>query len=371
MTPSCFAVLEISGTPRQRGRAYGEGLRPLIAERDRSWRREIERRTKISADDFIEDFLQRTNFIPAIDRWTPELHEEVKGIAEGSGLSYRSILAAQFMDEEWWFQRQYRNHCSSFGAAARDGHPALVGQTMDLPNWMDGFQTLLLIRGARPGLDAYVVTAAGMIALMGMNSRGLGVSVNTLMQLNSSADGLPVAFVTRRLIETPALGEAVNFLQQLRHASGQNYILGDAAGVRDFECSAGRIAAHPGAADGRIWHTNHPLANRDLRPDLTEPWWERQAQDSGCRLEALARRFRGGSLFSADKAAAMLTSRDHREFPVSQEITDADDGFTFAAMIAELGPKPQLLIAPGAPSRYPFAAFDFDAGLRGVAEAAE
>ncbi len=371
MTPSRFAVLEISGTPRQRGRAYGEGLRPLIAERDRSWRREIETRTKISADDFIEDFLQRTNFIPAIERWTPDLHEEVKGIAEGSGLSYRAILAAQFMDEEWWFQRQYRNHCSSFGAAARDGHPALVGQTMDLPNWMDGFQTLLLIRGARPGLDAYVVTAAGMIALMGMNSGGLGVSVNTLMQLNASADGLPVAFITRRLAETPALAEAVNFLQQVRHASGQNYILGDAAGVRDFECSAGRIAEYPGAADGRIWHTNHPLANRDLRTDLTEPWWERQARDSGCRLEALARRFEGGSAFTTDKAAALLTSRDHPEFPVSQEITDADDGFTFAAMIAELGPKPQLLIAPGAPSRHPFAAFDFDTGLRAISQAAE
>ncbi len=211
MTPSRFAVLEISGTPRQRGRVHGEGLRPLIAERDRCWRQEIETRTKISADDFIEDFLQRTNFTPAIERWTPDLHEEVKGIAEGSGLSYRAILAAQFMDEEWWFQRQYRNHCSSFGAAARDGHPVLVGQTMDLPNWMDGFQTLLLIRGAQPGLDAYVVTAAGMIALTGMNSRGLGVSVNTLMQLNSSADGLPVAFITRRLIETPVLGEAVRF----------------------------------------------------------------------------------------------------------------------------------------------------------------
>jgi len=371
MTPSRFAVLEISGTPRQRGRAYGEGLRPLIAERDRSWRREIETRTKISAEDFIEDFLQRTNFTPAIERWTPDLLEEVKGIAEGSGLSYRAILAAQFMDEEWWFRRQYRNHCSSFGAAARDGHPALVGQTMDLPNWMDGFQTLLLIRGARPGLDAYVVTAAGMIALMGMNSGGLAVSVNTLMQLNSSADGLPVAFITRRLIETPALAEAVNFLQQVRHASGQNYILGDGAGVRDFECSAGRIAEHGGATDGRIWHTNHPLANRDLRTDLTESWWERQARDSGCRLETLARRLEGGLTFTADKAAAMLSSRDHPEFPVSQEVTDADDGFTFAAMIAELGPQPRLLIAPGAPSRYPFATLDFAAGLHGISQAAE
>ncbi|MFM9843033.1 MAG: C45 family autoproteolytic acyltransferase/hydrolase [Dongiaceae bacterium] len=371
MMSSPIALLEIGGTPRQRGRAHGEGLRPLVTERDRAWRREIETRTRISADDFIEDFLQRTNFIPAIERWTPDLHEEVKGIAEGSGLGYRSILAAQFMDEEWWFQRQYRNHCSSFGAAARDGHPTLVGQTMDLPNWMDGFQTLLLIRGAQPGLDAYVVTAAGMIALTGVNSRGLGVSVNTLMQLNSSADGLPVAFVTRRLIETPALGDAVSFLGEARHASGQNYILGDATGVRDFECSAGRIAEHRGAAEGRIWHTNHPLANRDLRTDLTESWWERQARDSSCRLETLARRLEGGSTFTADKAAAMLSSRDHPEFPVSQEITDADDGFTFAAMIAELGPQPALRVAPGAPSRHPFAAFDFAAGLQGIPQAAE
>jgi predicted choloylglycine hydrolase len=371
MTLSRFAFLEISGAPRQRGQAYGEDLRALIAERDRSWRQQIETRTKISAGDFIEDFLQRTNFMPAIERWTPDLLEEVKGIAEGAALSYRDVLAAQFMDEEWWFLRQYRNHCSSFAAAARDGQPTLVGQTMDLPNWMDGFQTLLLIRNAQPGLDAYVVTAAGMIALTGMNSRGLGISVNTLMQLRSSADGLPVAFVTRRLIETPVLGEAAEFLQRVRHASGQNYILGDAAAVRDFECSAGRIAEYQAATDRRIWHTNHPLANRDLRTDLHESWWERQARDSGCRLEALAKRLDGPGRFAADTAAAMLSSRDHPEFPVSQEITDADDGFTFAAMIAELGPEPRLRVAPGAPSRHPFTTFDFAAGLRGVLQAAE
>jgi hypothetical protein len=40
-------------------------------------------------------------------------------------------------------------------------------------------------------------------------------------------------------------------------------------------------------------------------------------------------------------------------------------------MIAELGPKPALRVAPGAPSRYPFATFDFAAGLRGISQAAE
>jgi hypothetical protein len=363
-----LAFLEIAGAPRQRGRAYGEGLRTLVGERDRRWRHEIETHGKIGADVFIDRFLQQTDFLPAIDRWTPDLRDEVRGIAEGAGLPYRAVLAAQFMDEEWWFQRHAHAHCSSFGAAG-DGQATLLGQTMDLPSWMDGYQTLLLIRGAKPGLDAYVVTAAGMIALMGMNSRGLGVSVNTLLQLSHAADGLPVAFVTRHLIETAALPEAEQFVRGVRHASGQNYVIGDARNVRDFECSADVIAEHAGDS-GRVWHTNHPLANHNLRAERTEPWWEHKMRDSTTRLAALERRMADGAPFSADSARAMLASRDSREFPVSQEVAPESDGCTFAAMVAELGPKPRLAVAAGAPSQHPFAVFDFATGA-GVSRAAE
>jgi hypothetical protein len=66
----------------------------------------------------------------------------------------------------------------------------------------------------------------------------------------------------------------------------------------------------------------------------------------------------------------MLTSRDHAEFPVSQEVTADSDGYTFAAMVAELGPAPRLSVAAGAPSQHPFAVFDFAAG-RGISRAAE
>ena len=372
MPTASFAFLEISGAPRLRGHAYGEGLRALIAERDRRWRHEIEIHAKAPADAFIEKFLQRTDFLPAIDRWTPDLHDEVRGIAEGSGLPYRAVLAAQFIDEEWWFRRQPHAHCSSFGAAAADGRCTLVGQTMDLPNWMDGFQTLLLIRGAKPSLDAYVVTAAGMIALMGMNSRGLGVSVNTLLQLNHAVDGLPVAFVTRNLIQMAGLEDAVQFLQRTRHASGQNYVIGDPVQVRDFECGADCIAEFAGdRAKGRVWHTNHPLVNENLRPDRHGPSWQQKAKDSGARLAALERRMADGIPFSVDRARSMLACRDSLEFPVSQEIADADDGFTFAAMIAELGPEPRLMVAPGAPSRHSFAEFDFRTGFTAANRAAE
>jgi len=372
MSTAGFAFFEIAGVPRQRGRAYGEGLRGLIGERDRRWRHEIETNAKTPANAFIEEFLQQTDFLPAIDRWTPDLHEEVRGIAEGSGLPYPAILAAQFMDEEWWFQRQGHAHCSSFGVAAAAGRPTLIGQTMDLPTWMDGFQTLLLIRGARPGLDAYVVTAAGMIALMGVNSRGLGVSVNTLLQLNQAADGLPVAFVTRHLIQTAGLDEAVRFLQGVRHASGQNYVIGDPVRVRDFECGVDQVVEHGGdRARGRVWHTNHPLVNGNLRPDRHEPWWEQKAMDSGTRLAALERRLAGSAPFSVEQAKSMLASRDHGEFPVSQEVADGEDGITFAGMVAELGPDPRLSVAPGAPSRHPFAIFDFRNGFAATGCAAE
>ncbi|HEY7688906.1 MAG TPA: C45 family peptidase [Dongiaceae bacterium] len=371
MQTSRFAFLEVTGAPRQRGRAYGEGLRRLIGERDRRWRHELETSAKMSADAFIDRFLENTGFLPAIDRWTPDLHDEVRGIAEGSGLPYRAVLAAQFMDEEWWFQREARAHCSSFGAAATDGRPTLVGQTMDLPAWMDGFQTLLLIRNAKPDLDAYVVTAAGMIALTGMNSCGLGVCVNTLLQLNHAADGLPVAFVTRRLLETAALADALGFLQGIRHASGQNYVIGDARQVRDLECGGDAVAELPGdRGRGRVWHTNHPLVNGNLRADRSEPWWEQKATDSGTRLAALERRMADGAEFALPEAQSMLASRDHAEFPVSQELTEGEDGLTFAAIIAELGPAPRLLAAPGAPSRYPFASYGFTEGLP-AANAAE
>jgi hypothetical protein len=58
MPTANFAFLEIAGPPCQHGRAYGEGLRALIGERDRRWRHEIETYAKVSADAFIETFLQ-------------------------------------------------------------------------------------------------------------------------------------------------------------------------------------------------------------------------------------------------------------------------------------------------------------------------
>lgn len=361
-------VLEIGGLPRERGRAHGEGLRALIGERDRMWRAEIEAATAMSSDDFIEVFLQQTRFLPAIERWTPGLLEEVRGIAEGSGLAYAAVLAAQFMDEEWWFieslRRQSRapHHCSSLGVKSA-GRSTLIGQTMDLPTWMDGFQALLLIRDAAPAseagrTDAYVVTVAGMIGLMGMNSRGLGVCVNTLLQLSHAPDGLPVAFVSRGLLERPNIPAASNFIRAVRHASGQNYILGDPADLIDFECSASQATPFaPDSASARVWHANHPLANGDCQIMPTGPVWDAAARNSAGRYDALERRLARPGAIDRPAIEAILSSREDPVSPIARD-SAIDKGrpggfFTFAAMICELSADPILHVTAGPPGEPP------------------
>ena len=166
MSAQSVDLVEISGTPRARGRTYGESLRGKICERDRVWREQIEAACQMPSRRFIDRFFAETRFMPAIEQWTPHLLEEVRGIAEGSALPFAAVLAGQFMDEECWYQQALTgtHHCSSLGGKAADGSGNIIGQTMDLPVWMNGFQTLLLIRDVVPGTDAYVVTVAAMIA---------------------------------------------------------------------------------------------------------------------------------------------------------------------------------------------------------------
>jgi hypothetical protein len=377
MTMQHFDYIEVSGTPRDRGRGHGEGLRERIRERDRVWRDQIEMSSRMRADRFIERFLGETHFLPAIERWTPGLLDEVHGLAEGSNLPFPAVLAAQFMDEEWWYQQSLTgaHHCSSVGGRAASGAGSIVGQTMDLPVWMNGFQTLLLIRDAAPGTDAHVVTVAGMIGLMGANSRGLGVCVNTLLQLNHSAAGLPVAFVSRGLIERPNAREAAHFLTSVNHASGQNYVLGDRREIVDYECSAGGAAQYSGVRDGAvIWHTNHPFANGDLKPDLTGPVWDGNRLSSECRLRSLDERLGRDRPFDVAVVREALSARDDERYPVSRE-RHPDRGahpgsfFTFAAMIAELAEQPRLHFAAGAPSHHEFTTYGLDRSMPAMAAA--
>jgi isopenicillin-N N-acyltransferase like protein len=339
-------IVDVSGSGRERGRAHGEVLRDRIADALERWDADVGERVGIPARDHVAGLLAATQFVPAIEAATPELLEEVRGIADGAAISFERILAYNLMDEEWWYaQTAGRRHaCSLVAVGAGEGGAALLAQNMDLPAVMDGGQTLLRVSGPDGG-RTIVLTAAGMIGLTGCNSDGLGVCVNTLSMLRHSDAGLPVAFVVRGLLERRSLAAAEAFLRTVPHASGQHYAVGGREEVAGFECSAAGVAASDGG-ESRFWHTNHPLASRDVDPADDEPGG---TADSHARLARLA-----------ETAPEIESTADCEELladtraPLCVAPEAGHDWLTFGSIAMELSSPPAVRIAPGPPDRTPW-----------------
>ncbi|MEU4515342.1 hypothetical protein AB0G05_38085 [Nonomuraea wenchangensis] len=84
--------------------------------------------------------------------------------------------------------------------------------------------------------------------------------------LSGDPYGLPVAAVIRGVPARRDRAAAVAFLRGVGHASGQHYAVGDASGIESLECSAAGAVPVP-LREGRLIHTNHPLASHDLDAD--------------------------------------------------------------------------------------------------------
>lgn len=336
----------LCGTPRQRGRAHGETLRPLIQELLAAWEEELQGEVGMSLPTYLRRFRGEVDFLPAVERWTPDLLLEVQGIAEGANLPLDQCRCLQYLDEHWHHLGQIQkgrmepSACSSLGG----GRPLCLGQNMDLPRFLDGFQTLLLLRYADSDLELLVPSFAGLIGLHGISNRGLGVCVNTLSQLRTSPTGLPVAYVVRSTLECASLDDAVDHIQSVPHASGQNYLVGGPSGLVDLECSAGAVVRYGAEAAVDICHTNHPLATDDLAEEQVG-WDEDRAEADlahGLTLSRLEQLERG-------VGRAPLTVESIKR--LLEEVAHPPDGpfdvSTFCSAVFELGARPWAHVALG------------------------
>lgn len=348
-------IVTLEGTPRERGLTHGKTLKEPIHALLKLWKADLAGRYKMEADAFIPKFLRYTDYVPAMKQWTPELLEEIRGIAQGADVDFDTMLVFQLVDEYWVNgPGAAGEHCSAMGFSRQGERPAYVAQNMDLEGFRDGFQTVLRIKHADMR-ETLVLTNAGLIGLNGVSCRSLGVCCNTLTQLANCKDGLPVACVVRGVLEQPHEEAAIDFLRKVKHASGQNYIFGGGANkVYSFECSARKVARFtpPGGADV-VWHTNHPLVNDDYTPQYREQLKEKKNATPGnseVRLQSVEKRLRAeGAVKDLDLIRATLVAKDSAEHPVCRPHKGIKDNFTFASTIMVLSAKPEFHVAPGPP----------------------
>jgi isopenicillin-N N-acyltransferase-like protein len=358
--------LSLEGTAYQRGLVHGEALRDKIQELVGLWQDQLSAGFGLDAGLVIDRFLQRTDFVSAIQRWMPDLLEEVRGIADGCGRSFETMLAFQLLDELWANgDLVFAEHCTAIGFPASAEEPAYLGQTLDVETFRDGFQVVLHITAEGSGMEALVASSAGLIGFNGLNNRGVGVGVNALLPLNSRADGLPVACVVRGVLSCLSAQQACDFLRRIPHACGQNYLVGGPDGVFDLECSANQVVEYrPDEAGGVIWHANLPLANDDYTPDFQAASDAQQSspdrQSSQARFQAVERRL--GQASRETRLGFLkqtLASRDSAQYPVCS-IGDKDEfnaqigQFSLAATIMKLSEDPEFHVTftPADPSSY-------------------
>ena len=375
MKTADIPVIELSGSPRERGRIHGESAKPLIAAVIESWQADLGNFVQdsvtanaIDPDVYLNEFFSQTDYLSAIKKWTPDLLEEVQGIAEGGGQDFQNILALQLIDEEWVFGlrrglNKPTTKCTAFGVPDQTNGVSYAGQNMDVPSWVEGKQVLLRVMPTETPPEALIFSIAGIIGLNGLNASGLGITCNTLTQLNYAIDGLPVLFIVRSILEKQSIDQAEQFLRSIPHASGQNYILSTSGDMRCFECCGTSIARYaPDTYQGRIFHTNHPLVNQDESNVL--PPEKRRSNNTVVRLDSICSRL-GDAIdtITLDDTKAALAAHDDPDNPVSRNTDNEGSsiGYTAGASIYELSTTPRLHLAAGPPCETVFEVFEFNA----------
>lgn len=365
-------IIALRGEAFERGFQHGSQLKKEIAAVFAKWKANIRKTTNGDADSLLRAFRSVTNFERATKTFTPAILEEIKGIAAGSGQPYDDVYAFQLVDEFWIYldkqSHSGNHHCSGIGVPGTAGKPAYIAQNMDLENYMHGFQVLLHLAATSSEPEQYVLSCAGLVALGGMNDKGIALCMNTLMELKASDDGLPVAFIIRGVLAKRNGPEALQFLKSVKHASGQNYILGIQDSVYNFEASCNEVVRYlpGGEQNGVVYHTNHALVNHDVK-DWYRPYHENvlagktKSRNSEIRFASLEQHLnKPAASISPAVIKTTLRSKDNEYNPVCREYKEGPGGFTFSSVIYTLGGRRSIQLTYGPPDQSDYSEYFFD-----------
>jgi isopenicillin-N N-acyltransferase-like protein len=275
MVPSC-PLVEVSGSPLERGRQYGEQAADRIRLGIEHYSAQL-RTNNLTAEDI--DVLVR-RFEPTIDKFDPTYLEEMRGIAEGAGAAYASVVLlnarteilklAQRPADERLMLDDDPDGCTGVVAM-----PEVTkdGRLIHAQNWdwkVECADTAVVLKVRRDdGPDILTFTEAGALARSGFNAAGIAITAN---YLETDRDyrrlGVPLALIRRKVLEQRQLAASMRAVYATSKSAANNMIVSQANGVAiDFECAPDEtFQVHP--ERGLIVHANHfqsPVALSKLK----------------------------------------------------------------------------------------------------------
>ncbi|MCI4044702.1 C45 family peptidase [Streptomyces sp. TRM75563] len=280
-------VIEISGSPLERGRQYGEAVRPRLHAALSYYEEAFGRSAGLTWDKVTA---RAARWLEPVRAYAPHLVEEMRGIADGAGAGLLDVLALNARGEVIYDKsfaeiaadeggggpadEEPAEGCTSFaayGPASGDGH-VYAGQNWD---WRAGVaDTVVMIRIVQPPRPTLIMQVeAGQIGRQGANSAGIAFNANGLGGRFDDRIGLPQTVVRRTVLDQDNIADALDVLCRTRAHIASNALLTCREGFAiDLETTpAGHGWMYP--ADGLLVHGNHyqagipaPLAAAGYRP---------------------------------------------------------------------------------------------------------
>ncbi|PMD39626.1 acyl-CoA:6-aminopenicillanic-acid-acyltransferase [Hyaloscypha variabilis F] len=238
----------ISGSPFEIGYQHGSIAKKEVLGSLSFYTAYYERKARM---DWAAASKAAENFLPLLERDWPEFVEEMKGVGEGAGLPFLTVLAMNLRQEI--SMGLEADGCTSFAWKTDD--VSLLAQNWD---WEEAQQINLIHtnikRTSKPSIS--MITEAGIIGKIGLNSSGVGVCINAIRARGVNFTRLPVHLAIRAALDSTSRAEALAKLDKAGVASAVHLLIGDATGSTSAEYSNLDIIKFE-MKDGQIAHSNH------------------------------------------------------------------------------------------------------------------
>ncbi|MBK5112133.1 MAG: hypothetical protein KGD59_04470 [Candidatus Heimdallarchaeota archaeon] len=178
---------------------------------------------------FSQENLEKSKaYEKELKKFTPDLLEELRGVADGCGVDYQKILAFEFTP--------YRNEpqCLVFcitGKHTKSGKPLFVRNH----EWLEEDSTSLRVMNVKPNnkLASYGFTFCWSLSSRygGINEAGLAISGATA-SFQYTSPGVMVNAAIRWILDNfKTTEEAVKFIKEMPKVWGMNYLIIDRNGT--------------------------------------------------------------------------------------------------------------------------------------------
>ena len=299
-------MIEVMGSPTQRGQAHGEAFRDLIRDLVAASFEDMAQATRGNLTKTRVGEIVSTYSGPTRD-YAPDLFEELEGIARAADVPVDELLALNaFLELHDYYSEAFAvSGCTSLMVPGTPlGEGALIAQNYDLSSIYAGAAVLIKVKSDRAP-DALFYTSAGILGCAGINAAGIGVVINNLVP-SDAGGGILYPFVIRRILGAVRIGDAIDAVVATPRASGMNYVLCDENGeIYDLETTAREYEVIC-PFNGPMAHANHYLTDR-LKP-FERRQWDQRGQ-SILRWGRATRLLSSRTLCDADALKDMLSDR--------------------------------------------------------------